>query len=89
MTEPQTEGDRRKLEMLQCYRRGWKHGASSNPQDKRFLEHERAEIMNAYQRGYQEGMAASLLAACRECERLQFDPLLSVLRKPAPGEPPP
>jgi hypothetical protein len=89
MIDPnETVVDRRKHELLQCYRRGFKHGASANARDSRFLDHQRAEVGAAYTRGYEDGMAASILASARECERLQYDPRFSVLRSPAPTSPP-
>lgn len=88
MIRDDEEETRPKREVLQSYRRGFKHGASANAQDKRFLEHLRADIVTAYQRGYLDGQAAMVLASARECERLQYDPRFSMLRSPAPVDPP-
>ncbi len=89
MIDPnETPDDRRKLELLQCYRRGFKHGASAQSQDKRFLEHERGDIISAYRRGYDRGMSASILSSSEECERLGYDPRFSILRSASPVEPP-
>lgn len=79
---------RQKNELFQCFRRGFKHGASANAQDRRFLEHARPEVISAYQRGYERGRSASYIAAADECERLQYDPQMSILRSPSPTEPP-
>lgn len=81
--------ERTKIEVLQSYRRGFKHGASANAKDRRFLEHpSREDIVRAYSRGYEDGMAAMVLASARECERLDYDPRFSILRAPAPADPP-
>jgi hypothetical protein len=84
----ETPADVAKRELLQCYRRGWKHGASAQSHDRRFTEHARQDIIRAYQRGYQHGQGASITYAAEECERLQYDPRFSVLRKASPVEPP-
>lgn len=38
--------DRTKEELFQCYRRGWRHGATGNAQDAAFTEHKgHGEVM--------------------------------------------
>lgn len=76
----QSPEDRAKNELLQCYRRGWKHGACFNAYDKRFTEHQRQDIRSAYERGYANGRDASFLAGAAECERLGYDARTSILR---------
>lgn len=89
MIDPnETPEDRRKHELLQCYRRGWSHGSGHKARDRRFLEHQRADIIDAYQRGYAHGEVASIRDAAAECERLQYDPRLSILRSASPATPP-
>ncbi len=89
MIDPnETPADREKRELFQCYRRGWKHGACANAQDKRFVDHVRAAIGAAYLNGYSNGRDASYLAGAREAERIGYDPRMSILRSAAPVEPP-
>jgi len=80
----QSPEDAAKNEMLQCYRRGWKHGACFNAADKRFAEHEREDIRMAYESGYEDGRNASFLAGAAECDRLGYDARTSVLRTAVP-----
>ncbi len=84
----ETAADKRKNELFQCFRRGWKHGACANAVDKRFTAHTREDVRIAYDRGHQAGRDASLLAAAHECDRLDYDPRFSMLRA-IPAEDPP
>ncbi len=89
MIDPhETPEDKRRHELFQCYRRGWKHGVCGNAKDRRFLEHPRCAVLEAYARGYDHGQAASIIVAAEEAERLGYDPRFSILRSPAPAEPP-
>ena len=84
----ETEKTKRLHEVFQSYRRGWKTGACASPADKRFTEHTRADLSSAYERGYNHGRDASLLSSAKEAERLEYDPRMSILRSPAPIDPP-
>ena len=84
----ETADNIRKSELFQCYRRGWKHGACSNAQDPKFVEHARADIGQAYLRGYSDGRDHWLIMSARECERLQYNPMFSILRAGAPAQAP-
>lgn len=89
MVDPnETEDTRRMHEVFQSYRRGWKHGACANAPDKRFLDHPRADIASAYDRGYVHGRDAAGLAALHEGERIGYDFRVSILRSPPPTDPP-
>lgn len=90
MIDPnETAETRRRNDLFQCYRRGWKHGACSNAYDKKFTEHARRDISEAYLRGYSNGRDAWLIEGFRECERLGYDPKCSILREQPPANPPP
>jgi hypothetical protein len=78
----------RKRELFQCYRRGWKHGSANGAQDKRFVDHTRTDVRDAYQRGWNDGRDAWIVESIRECERLQYDPRCSILREQPPANPP-
>lgn len=82
----ESEDNRRKSELLACFRMGYKHGAASSAMATRFTEHARAGIASAYTRGYQRGRDDATLAAASEAERLGYDARMSVLRG-APKEP--
>lgn len=84
----ETPEDRRKHEVLQSFRRGWKHGACFNAKDRRFSTHTRIDIREAYSRGYISGLDASTLASANEAERLGYDATYSILRGEIPDEPP-
>lgn len=89
MVDPnETADDRRKRELFQCYRRGWRHGVVYGAQDKRFIEHSRSDIRDAYQRGYSNGRDAWIIGGFNECERLQYNPMCSILREQPPADPP-
>ena len=77
-----------KAEVLQCFRRGFSHGVRSQAQDNRCIGHQRADIRDAYQRGYEKGREAMLLYSADECTRLEYDPRMSVLRGPIIEAPP-
>lgn len=80
--------DQTKAMLLQCFRRGFKHGAGANAKDPRFTEHRRSAIHEAYNRGYERGREASLLASVDECTRIGYDARMSVLRGPVITDPP-
>lgn len=75
-------GEQTKSEVLQCFRRGFSHGVRSQAQDNRCIGHQRADIRDAYHRGYEKGREAMLLYSADECTRLDYDPRMSVLRGP-------
>jgi hypothetical protein len=75
-------------EYFHCYRCGWKHGACANAKDPKFAEHADEGVRVEYNRGYDRGRAAAMLDASDWCERNDYDPKLSILRKPAPIDPP-
>jgi len=77
-----------KSELLQCFRRGFKHGAGASAKDAKFTDHARSAIHEAYNRGYERGREASFLASADECTRLGYDARMSVLRGPLITEPP-
>lgn len=82
MVDPnETEADRSKRERFQCYRTGFRDGILRKTQDKRFTEHKRREVWEAYGRGYSAGEDAWLVESCRECERLGYNPQFKILRE--------
>jgi hypothetical protein len=77
-----------KRELFQCFQRGFKHGVGANAPDKRFLDHPRENIGLAYDRGYQRGRDVAIVEMAHEAERLRYNTLVSILRGPAPVDPP-
>lgn len=78
VNEPPEE--RRKNELFQCYRRGWKHGVNATADDPRFVNHDRHDIRDSYSRGLQAGKDARYEALGKEAQRLGYNPMMSVLR---------
>lgn len=81
--------DQTKSEVLQCFRRGFSHGVRSQAQYNRCIGHQRADIRDAYHRGYEKGREAMMLYSADECARLGFDVRMSILRGPVVEAPPP
>jgi len=49
--------------------------------DPRFFAHPtRQDIADQYERGYERGRDALTIEMARECERLEYDPRMSILR---------
>jgi hypothetical protein len=71
-----------KSELFQCFRRGFRHGVLASAGDPAFLTHKRADIVAAYERGYLKGRDTSMLVMAEECERIGYDPRMSILRAP-------
>jgi hypothetical protein len=80
MSELANNQERSKRERFESYRRGWKCGARSGYRDKRFDDHERADLREAYSAGYERGHAALLYAMADRATMLDYDPLMSILR---------
>ena len=89
MVDPdETPEDRAKHERFQCWKRGWLHGVRRASKDKRFTDHPRREIWEAYLRGYANGEDAVTIACFNEAERLDYNPRMSILRSEPPTEAP-
>lgn len=69
-----------KNELFQCFKRGWHHGCRAAVPDARFTEHGDPRFVDQYNRGYEAGRAQTTLVLAKECERLDYDPKLSILR---------
>jgi len=71
-----------KPELLVHYKAGWQHGAIGRDQDEAHTNVADTELMRAYQRGWNEGKLARISDAIEYCERIQHNPLMSVLMAP-------
>jgi hypothetical protein len=72
-----------KPEQLARYKLGWQHGATGRGQDEKYTGSVDRDLMRAYQRGHNDGKDARLICLFEYCERIQHDPLMSVLTAPA------
>jgi len=68
-----------KPEQLARYKIGWHHGATGREQDEKYTEIADRDLMHAYQRGHNNGKDARLISLFEYCERIQHNPLMSVL----------
>lgn len=83
-----TDAHGAKREVFWAFQRGFKHGVCANAVDPRFTEHDREDIRLAYGRGYNRGRDISMIEMASECDRIGYDPRLSILRSQPPADPP-
>lgn len=69
MVRDQTK-DKTPAELFHSYMRGWRHGASTMAMDKKFIEHDRADIKAEYEKGYKDGYLVVRLVRRKNATRL-------------------
>jgi hypothetical protein len=68
-----------KPEKLARYKKGWQDAALGRSQAELYTNVADRELMDAYQRGWNEAKSARLVCLFDYCERIQHNPLMSTM----------